>query len=157
VLVLALTLVWYIYLLLSPYSLDLPIATLSLSAVLASLVQFLMQSYVQYREKQFANKLFGRFLDHNVVKNLLAHQNLAQFGSSEIVEVTVLFSDIRNFTSLSEKHDVSEVVAQLNDYLSMQVATIFKHNGTLDKFIGDAVMAFWGRRYKQIGMLNKRC
>lgn len=83
--------------------------------------------------------------------------NLAQFGSSETVEVTVLFSDIRNFTPLSEKHDVSEVVAQLNDYLSMQVATIFKHNGTLDKFIGDAVMAFWGRRYKQIIMLNKRC
>ncbi|WP_081991059.1 CHASE2 domain-containing protein [Pseudoalteromonas piratica] len=144
VLVLALVLVWYIYLLLAPYSLDLPVATLSLSAVLALLLQFLMQSYVQYREKQFANKLFGRFLDPNVVKNLLDHQNLAQFGSSEIVEVTVLFSDIRNFTSLSEKHDVSEVVALLNDYLSMQVATIFKHNGTLDKFIGDAVMAFWG-------------
>ncbi|WP_372770009.1 CHASE2 domain-containing protein [Pseudoalteromonas sp.] len=148
VLALLFVLLWQGYCYLAKTNSDLPLGTLICAVGLAYISQFLMHSYVQYLEKQYANKLFGRFLDPNVVKNILEHQNIAQYGSSDIVEVTVLFSDIRNFTSLSEKHDVTEIVSLLNDYLSMQVATIFKHNGTLDKFIGDAVMAFWGAPLK---------
>lgn len=58
--------------------------------------------------------------------------------------LTVLFGDIRGFTSISEKQPPEAVVATLNEHLNMMVSVIFKHHGTLDKFVGDCVMAFWG-------------
>ena len=59
-------------------------------------------------------------------------------------ELTVLFSDIRGFTSFSEKMAPSEVVQFLNQYFDRMTSIIFEHKGTLDKLIGDAVMCFWG-------------
>jgi adenylate cyclase len=59
-------------------------------------------------------------------------------------DLTVLFSDIRGFTSISEKLAPEAVVKTLNEHLNMMVSVIFKYGGTLDKFVGDCVMAFWG-------------
>lgn len=95
----------------------------------------------EYLQRQHTTQLFGRFLDPRVVASLVGQ---SQIGNAEKCRITVLFTDIRGFTTLSEQLDAGEVMALLNRYLAMQVNTLFAHHATLDKFIGDAIMAFWG-------------
>ncbi|PKM99371.1 MAG: hypothetical protein CVU78_06675 [Elusimicrobia bacterium HGW-Elusimicrobia-2] len=95
------------------------------------------------KEKKFIKSTFQRYVSSQVVEELIKNPEMLNMkGKKE--RLTVFFSDIRGFTSMSEKLEPEEVVKILNEYLTEMTKIIFKHQGTLDKFIGDAIMAIWG-------------
>jgi adenylate cyclase len=95
------------------------------------------------RERARIRKIFSRYVADEVVEKLLAAGKLPDLGG-EVFQVTVLFSDIRNFTTISENLGPRQVVEMLNTYLSQACEPILAQGGTVDKFIGDAVMAVFG-------------
>ena len=95
------------------------------------------------REKEMIKHAFTRYVAREVVEEILKDpEHLVLTGERR--EATVLFCDIRGFTPLSERMSPEDVVLLLNEFYTLMIETVFKHDGTLDKFLGDAVMAVFG-------------
>lgn len=117
-----------------------------LTVLLLSSAMVLMYDFVLERvDKARVRRTLERYVSKNVVKELLDNPQ-TYFNSLSGVRrnVTILFSDVRGFTTLTEGADSALLVRQLNEYFSAMVSHVFAQHGTLDKFIGDAVMAVWG-------------
>jgi adenylate cyclase len=100
------------------------------------------QYFVEGKEKRKVAKLFGRYVSKDVYSQLMSNPDLAELGGKRR-DMTVLFSDIRGFTSVTERGDPQELVSQLNEYFSRMVGIVFRNKGTVDKFVGDMVMALF--------------
>jgi adenylate cyclase len=92
--------------------------------------------------------MFSSYVTERLVSEMIKNPEMAKLGG-EKREITVLFSDVQGFTTYSENHEPEEVVAILNEYLGEMTRIILKWEGILDKFIGDAIVVFWGAPMKQ--------
>ncbi|MCE9596556.1 MAG: adenylate/guanylate cyclase domain-containing protein [Spirochaetia bacterium] len=100
-------------------------------------------TYFEGAEKRRFKGAMAKYLSPDVLEEVMNRGEIkAEVGERRIM--TVLFSDVRGFTTISENMDAAAVVSILNEYFSHMVRIIFEQKGTLDKFIGDAIMAFWG-------------
>jgi len=106
----------------------------------------LYRALVEEREKRKVRGAFQQYLSAEVIRRLLESPELVQPRKTDI---TVMFSDIRGFTTISERLDAQELALLLNQYLTAMTRIVFAQNGTLDKYIGDAVMAFWGAPFEE--------
>jgi adenylate cyclase len=127
-----------------------PALTLSANVLLVSLYRSLFEE----KEKRRVRGFFEQYLSPEVIRRQLVDPRLVEPKKTQI---TVMFSDIRGFTTISEKLDAQELALFLNQYLSDMSKLVFDHQGTLDKFIGDAVMAFWGAPFEEPGHAEKAC
>jgi adenylate cyclase len=127
-----------------------PAMTLTGNVLLVSLYRAL----VEEKEKRKVRAMFGQYLSPEVIRRLLVNPQLVEPKKTDI---TVMFSDIRGFTSISEKMDAQELALFLNQYLSDMTRIVFSYQGTLDKYIGDAVMALWGAPFEEAGHATRAC
>ncbi len=120
----------------------LPLPWLIVSILVSGGYSTLIRFISERKQNEYIQTLFSKYVHKDVLRELIASGSDIKLGG-ERKSVTVLFSDIRGFTSLSESLSPEELTSMLNDYLSAMTPHILEEKGTIDKFIGDAIMAFW--------------
>lgn len=121
----------------------LPVATVLVAVLGLFVINMSYGFFVEARSKAQITRLFGQYVPPELVDEMAKDpERYSLRGESRVM--SVLFTDIVGFTSISEKLEASELAAMLNVYLSHMTRLVQDHQGTIDKYIGDAIMAFWG-------------
>lgn len=138
------------------YNLMVPILYLGESLIVGLLVGIFLKMIYSSVEKDFLRAAFTQFVSEDMLRELLKDPNKLRLTSKEH-DITVLFLDIRGFTSFSEKKSPAIVVTRLNELLDIVTKVIIQYDGTVDKYIGDAVMAMWGAPAADKKQATKAC
>lgn len=125
------------------YQFFVPLYSLLLSLFFPFMSQGALSYQRELRQKQFITNAFSKYVSTDILEELLESPDKLSLGG-ERKSVTILFTDIAGFTSISEKLEVEQVASLLQNHLTRVSKIIVQHGGTLDKYIGDAIMAFWG-------------
>ena len=120
-----------------------PLAATMIAIMLMAFLQIIYEYFVESRRKQRLGRIFGQYIPAELVEEIDASGGeLSLEGESR--EMTVLFSDVRGFTTISENLEPTQLTRMMNEFLTPITRIIHDNRGTIDKYIGDAVMAFWG-------------
>jgi len=121
----------------------LPIGGILLSAAFAFVARMVYEGALQVQKRHWLRDTFGSYVSQEVLQEIMAGSIHSGLEGAR-VRLCILFADIHNFSARSEESSPQEVIALLNDYFSEMTVAIHQHRGTVDKFIGDGVMAFFG-------------
>jgi len=128
----------------------LPIMPIEIVVFGAAASVAMYQAFTEQMEKRRVSGMLQRYVSKNVADELIkSGQSVGTLMAPQKRAVTVLFSDVRNFTTMTENSEPGPFVQQLNEYLAEMVECVFNNHGTLDKFVGDAVMAVYGNPTSQ--------
>jgi len=120
----------------------LPVVPSVLAALVAGLSMLLVNYALEGRQKRFIQNAFGQYLSPQVIQRLVEDPDQLKLGGEKRC-LSIFFSDVAGFTSISERLDPVGLTSLLNDYLSEMTSIIYAHGGTIDKYEGDAIIAFW--------------
>jgi len=124
--------------------------------VLTFIIAYIFRYFTQFRAQKKTKLAFSRYVSQDLVQKILENPEKLRLGGVK-KELSVFFSDIANFTSISEKTKPEDLVTQLNEYLDEMTSIIMELGGTVDKYIGDAIMAFWGAPIAQKDHAKRAC
>ena len=130
----------------------LPSATLGMNY--AGIISYRL--FFEEREKRKIRGVFQHYVHPAIVEQMVQHPEDLKLGGEE-KELSAMFCDIRGFTTLSEKLSPTALVELLNEFFSAMTDVVIRNRGTLDKYIGDAIMAFWGAPYPQADHAVRSC
>ena len=120
-----------------------PVASLVVYTIVVALLQITYRFFVEQRNKRHLSQVFGQYIPPSLVDEIdESGQEVSLEGETR--ELSVLFSDVRGFTTISEGLDARELTRMMNEFLTPFTRAIQEQRGTIDKYMGDAVMAFWG-------------
>ena len=127
-----------------------------LEVFLCSPVLYISRFLMEEKEKKYIRSAFGKYMSPLVIEQLVRDPSKLKLGGVRR-ELTAFFSDLAGFSSISEKMAPDELVHLLNEYLTEMTNIVLKHDGILDKYEGDAIMAFWGAPLDDASHAEKCC
>ena len=114
----------------------------SLTVIIIFILSSILTNLRTEMERRTVKTAFGHYISPTLMEELAKNPDKLKLGG-EVREISVMFTDIRNFTSISETMDPAELIKMMNDFLTPMTSCVLDNRGTIDKYMGDAMMAFW--------------